>query len=90
MFFVTNTVAAHVDDYSHSTKMLFKFSTVLFAATIATFLFAGQTNAVADNDVDACNGSNHYDVGHDCAFGESQGTCQLNSCQVLVCVPNAN
>ncbi|KAF9027947.1 hypothetical protein BDZ89DRAFT_1066492 [Hymenopellis radicata] len=71
MFFVTNTVTAHVDD--------------------AAFLFAGQTNAVADNDVDACNGSNHYDAGHDCAFGESQGSaCQLNSCQVLVCVPNAN
>ncbi|KAF9019549.1 hypothetical protein BDZ89DRAFT_1139270 [Hymenopellis radicata] len=49
--------------------MLFKFSTILF---VAAFLFAGQTNAVADNAVDACNGSNHYDVGHDCAFGQSK------------------
>ncbi|KAF9027964.1 hypothetical protein BDZ89DRAFT_1113244 [Hymenopellis radicata] len=59
--------------YSHSTKMLLKFSAILF---VAAFLFASQTNAVADNDVDACNGSNHYDVGHDCAFGESQGRLQ--------------
>ncbi|KAF9027963.1 hypothetical protein BDZ89DRAFT_1066522 [Hymenopellis radicata] len=24
--------------------------------------------------VDACNGSNHYDVGHSCAFSDSQGS----------------
>ncbi|KAG7445035.1 uncharacterized protein BT62DRAFT_1074590 [Guyanagaster necrorhizus] len=52
------------------------------------FLFAGQANAIAANDVDACNGSNHYSVGHSCAFQESQGICQTNSCGVLICVPN--
>ncbi|SJL00688.1 uncharacterized protein ARMOST_04001 [Armillaria ostoyae] len=42
-------------------------------ALAAVFLFAGQANAIAANPVDACNGSNHYSVGHSCAFQESQG-----------------
>ncbi|KAK0228804.1 hypothetical protein IW262DRAFT_1456022 [Armillaria fumosa] len=42
-------------------------------ALAAVFLFAGQTNAIAANPVDACNGSNHYSVGHSCAFQDSQG-----------------
>ncbi|KAK0196842.1 hypothetical protein F5146DRAFT_1217824 [Armillaria mellea] len=57
-------------------------------ALAAVFLFAGQANAIAANAVDACNGSNHYSVGHSCAFQDSQGTCQNNNCGVLVCVPN--
>ncbi|KAK0196874.1 hypothetical protein F5146DRAFT_1129680 [Armillaria mellea] len=43
-------------------------------ALAAMFLFAGQANAIADNPVDACNGSNHYSDGHSCAFQQSQGT----------------
>ncbi|KAK0483932.1 hypothetical protein IW261DRAFT_1332623 [Armillaria novae-zelandiae] len=43
-------------------------------ALAAVFLFAGQANAIAANDVDACNGSNHYSVGHSCAFQDSQGS----------------
>ncbi|SJL00633.1 uncharacterized protein ARMOST_03946 [Armillaria ostoyae] len=42
-------------------------------ALAAMFLFAGQANAIADNPVDACNGSNHYSDGHSCAFQQSQG-----------------
>ncbi|KAK0483975.1 hypothetical protein IW261DRAFT_1561756 [Armillaria novae-zelandiae] len=40
------------------------------------FLSVGQVNAaalIADNAVDACNGSNDYGVGHSCAFKQSQG-----------------
>ncbi|KAF8917352.1 hypothetical protein CPB85DRAFT_1431280 [Mucidula mucida] len=71
--------------------MMFKFTNLIFAAVAAAFLLAFQASAapaVADNDVDACNGSNHYGVGHSCAFAQSQGTCQNNSCGVLICVPN--
>ncbi|PBK60612.1 hypothetical protein ARMSODRAFT_722093 [Armillaria solidipes] len=57
-------------------------------ALAAMFLFAGQANAIAANPVDACNGGNHYSVGHSCAFKQSQGTCKTNNCGVLVCVPN--
>ncbi|PBK78408.1 hypothetical protein ARMSODRAFT_39978 [Armillaria solidipes] len=57
-------------------------------ALAAMFLFAGQANAIADNPVDACNGSNHYSDGHSCAFQQSQGICHTDSCGVLVCVPN--
>ncbi|VDB89643.1 unnamed protein product [Peniophora sp. CBMAI 1063] len=70
--------------------MMFKlsFTTVIFA--VAT-LFA-TANALADNDVDACNGSNDYGVGHDCAFsggsGTVEGTCQNNACGNLICKPN--
>ncbi|KAF9048350.1 hypothetical protein BDZ89DRAFT_1057926 [Hymenopellis radicata] len=56
--------------------MMFRVS-VFFAIAAALFV-----------ELDACNGSNHYDVGHDCAFQQSQGTCQLNTCGNLVCVPN--
>ncbi|KAK0484462.1 hypothetical protein IW261DRAFT_838448 [Armillaria novae-zelandiae] len=64
-------------------------------ALAAVFLLAGQANALADNDVDACNGDNHYDLGHSCAFkgpqGKSEGTCQKSnssdpdSSAVLIC-----
>ncbi|KAK0483965.1 hypothetical protein IW261DRAFT_1561755 [Armillaria novae-zelandiae] len=57
-------------------------------ALAAVLLFAGQANATAANPVDACNGGNHYSVGHSCAFKDSQGTCRNNNCGVLVCVPN--
>ncbi|KAG7448075.1 uncharacterized protein BT62DRAFT_1003860 [Guyanagaster necrorhizus] len=52
------------------------------------FLSAGQADAIADNAVDACNGSNNYGVGHSCAFAESQGTCETNACGNLVCIPS--
>ncbi|KAK0224141.1 hypothetical protein IW262DRAFT_1269144 [Armillaria fumosa] len=45
-------------------------------ALAAVFLLAGHANALADNKVDACNGANHYDVGHSCAFKDTQGTSQ--------------
>ncbi|KAK0194674.1 hypothetical protein F5146DRAFT_1135427 [Armillaria mellea] len=52
-------------------------------ALAAVFLLAGQATALADNAVDACNGSNHYDAGHSCAFkgdqGKSEGTCQKDA-----------
>ncbi|KAK0499038.1 hypothetical protein EDD18DRAFT_1350472 [Armillaria luteobubalina] len=41
--------------------------------------------------VDACNGDNHYDLGHSCAFkgdqGKSEGTCQYDGANstVLIC-----
>ncbi|KAI5888680.1 uncharacterized protein SCHCODRAFT_02712848 [Schizophyllum commune H4-8] len=42
--------------------------------------------------VDACNGSNHYGEGHDCAFksadGTAEGICHKDGSGVLVCVPN--
>ncbi|KAF9027897.1 hypothetical protein BDZ89DRAFT_1133879 [Hymenopellis radicata] len=55
---------------------MLKFSVnLLFAVAVLT---SGATAAVhkrtADNDIDACNGSNHYDVGHSCAFADSQGS----------------
>ncbi|KAK7435707.1 hypothetical protein VKT23_019539 [Stygiomarasmius scandens] len=63
-----------------------------FFALAVLSLFAGNVAAVADNDVDACNGKNNYDVGHECAFntpgGVKEGTCQKNACNNLVCVPN--
>ncbi|KAF9048351.1 hypothetical protein BDZ89DRAFT_941223 [Hymenopellis radicata] len=70
--------------------MMFKLSNIFIAAAAAMLIFTGRASAVADNDVDACNGSNDYDVGHDCAFQQSQGSksCQTNSCGVLICVPN--
>ncbi|KAK0184448.1 hypothetical protein F5146DRAFT_239034 [Armillaria mellea] len=61
-------------------------------ALAAVLLFAGHANALASNDVDACNGKNKYGVGHSCAFstseGKAQGTCQNDSDGVLVCIPN--
>ncbi|KZV76614.1 hypothetical protein PENSPDRAFT_747497 [Peniophora sp. CONT] len=72
--------------------MMFKLSTVLFAvATLFT-----TANALAGNPVDACNGSNHYGVGHSCAYsggsgntaGTIEGTCQTDSSGDLVCIPN--
>ncbi|KAK0463821.1 uncharacterized protein EV420DRAFT_1520247 [Desarmillaria tabescens] len=68
--------------------MMFKFASIAMIALTAMFLSAGQVNAIADNDVDACNGSNDYEVGHSCAFAESQGTCQTNACGNLICIPN--
>ncbi|KAF9020375.1 hypothetical protein BDZ89DRAFT_1072298 [Hymenopellis radicata] len=65
--------------------MMFKL-TIQVLAIAAAFLVG--VNAIADDAVDACNGSNHYDVGHSCAFAESQGTCQLNACGNLICIPN--
>ncbi|KAK0463619.1 uncharacterized protein EV420DRAFT_1519174 [Desarmillaria tabescens] len=71
--------------------MMFQIKLTVMALA-AVFLLAGQANALADNDVDACNGSNHYGVGHSCAFktssGKAEGTCQLDSDKVLVCVTN--
>ncbi|KAK0239838.1 hypothetical protein EDD85DRAFT_1021205 [Armillaria nabsnona] len=56
--------------------MMFKFASIAMIALTAMFLSAGQVNAaalIADNAVDACNGSNNYGVGHSCAFKQSQG-----------------
>ncbi|KAG7445034.1 uncharacterized protein BT62DRAFT_846648, partial [Guyanagaster necrorhizus] len=53
--------------------MMFKFTSIAMIALTAMFLSAGQADAIADNAVDACNGSNNYGVGHSCAFAESQG-----------------
>ncbi|KAL1747408.1 hypothetical protein HDZ31DRAFT_61323 [Schizophyllum fasciatum] len=71
--------------------MLYKVA-VLALATFA--LLAGQANGaalLADNDVDACNGSNNYGEGHDCAFksgsGTAKGHCRWNACNVLICKP---
>ncbi|VDB89645.1 unnamed protein product [Peniophora sp. CBMAI 1063] len=76
--------------------MLFKLSNTLFATTLALVVMVGGVSAavperraaaLADNPVDACNGDNQYGVGHDCAWsGGNEGTCQTNSCGVLVCV----
>ncbi|KAK0441857.1 hypothetical protein EV421DRAFT_609237 [Armillaria borealis] len=71
--------------------MMFKFASIATITLTAMFLSAGQVNAaahIADNDVDACNGSNNYGVGHSCAFGQSQGVCENNACGNLICVPN--
>lgn len=80
---------------------MFKLANLIVAALAAGLMLAGQTNAIADNPgqfftrcaqpttdsvlVDACNGSNHYDVGHSCAFQESQGGTRVRSarCSVL-------
>ncbi|KAL1658536.1 hypothetical protein GGF50DRAFT_131644 [Schizophyllum commune] len=69
--------------------MFYKLAIVALASFA---LFSGQVNGaalVADNDVDACNGSNNYGEGHSCAFksssGTRQGTCRWNSCGVLIC-----
>ncbi|KAK0483867.1 hypothetical protein IW261DRAFT_985332 [Armillaria novae-zelandiae] len=72
--------------HSH-TRMLFQIK-LTAVALAAMFLFVGQANAIAANPVDACNGSNNYSDGHSCAFQQSQGICRINSCGVLVCVPN--
>ncbi|KAF9041910.1 hypothetical protein BDZ89DRAFT_1009358 [Hymenopellis radicata] len=69
--------------------MIFKISILAIAAA-----FLVGVNAVADNPVDACNGSNHYGVGHSCAFAHSQGSkrdftaCQYNACGNLICIPH--
>ncbi|KAK0228772.1 hypothetical protein IW262DRAFT_639506 [Armillaria fumosa] len=77
--------------------MMFKFPSITMIALMAVFLSAGQVNAaattalIADNAVDACNGSNDYDVGHSCKFQQVQqyeGFCENNACGNLVCVPN--
>ncbi|TRM60464.1 hypothetical protein BD626DRAFT_407448 [Schizophyllum amplum] len=55
---------------------------------------AGQASAaalLADlNPIDACNGSNHYGGGHDCAFksadGIAEGLCHFDASNVLTCV----
>ncbi|VDB92558.1 unnamed protein product [Peniophora sp. CBMAI 1063] len=68
------------------------FTTTFFA--IAALLVT--VNALADNPVDACNGSNHYGVGHSCAYsggsgntaGTIEGTCQTDDSGDLVCIPN--
>ncbi|KAL1741636.1 hypothetical protein HDZ31DRAFT_66728 [Schizophyllum fasciatum] len=68
----------------------------LAVAAIAAFTFVfGQASAaalLADNPVDACNGSNHYGEGHDCAFksadGTAEGICHFDGSHVLTCVPN--
>ncbi|VDB92550.1 unnamed protein product [Peniophora sp. CBMAI 1063] len=70
-------------------NMMFKLS----AAFLAVATLFVTVNALADNPVDACNGSNHYGVGHSCAFktsdgSTSQGTCQTDSSGDLVCIPN--
>ncbi|PBK60611.1 hypothetical protein ARMSODRAFT_897688 [Armillaria solidipes] len=55
---------------------MFKFASIAMIALTAMFLSAGQVNGaalIADNAVDACNGSNNYGVGHSCAFKQSQG-----------------
>ncbi|KAK0196873.1 hypothetical protein F5146DRAFT_1013286 [Armillaria mellea] len=74
--------------------MMFKFASITMVAVTAMFLSAGQAHAattaalIADNPVDACNGSNHYGVGHSCAFQQSQGFCENNACGNLICVPH--
>ncbi|VDB92582.1 unnamed protein product [Peniophora sp. CBMAI 1063] len=70
-------------------NMMFKLS----AAFLAVATLFVTVNALADNPVDACNGSNHYGVGHSCAFktsdgSTSQGTCQTDASGDLVCIPN--
>ncbi|KAK0503543.1 hypothetical protein EDD18DRAFT_1064777 [Armillaria luteobubalina] len=72
---------------------MFKIASIAMIALTTMFLSAGQVNAaalIADNAVDACNGSNNYGVGHSCAFQQSQGCkfCETNACGNLVCVPN--
>ena len=32
--------------------------------------------------VDACNGSNHYGEGHDCAFKSADGTAEGGKCKI--------
>ncbi|KAK0483868.1 hypothetical protein IW261DRAFT_1605972 [Armillaria novae-zelandiae] len=75
--------------------MMFKLSSITMIALTTMFLSVGQVNAaalIAANPVDACNGSNNYDVGHSCAFKQSQGTaqgfCENNACGNLICVPH--
>ncbi|KZV76615.1 hypothetical protein PENSPDRAFT_679965 [Peniophora sp. CONT] len=75
---------------------MFKLSNTLFATAVALFVMIGGASAatsgrrdiaLADNPVDACNGSNNYGVGHSCAWsGGNEGTCQINASGVLVCV----
>ncbi|VDB92564.1 unnamed protein product [Peniophora sp. CBMAI 1063] len=75
---------------------MFKVSNTIVAALIAVLAMVGDASAgiparrdiaLADNPVDACNGSNHYGVGHSCAWaGGNEGTCQVNPSGVLVCV----
>ncbi|VDB92552.1 unnamed protein product [Peniophora sp. CBMAI 1063] len=75
--------------------MIFKLSDVLLALSVSVASMVGGASAaasvrrdvaLADNPVDACNGSNHYGVGHSCAWqGGNEGTCETNASGVLVC-----
>ncbi|KAL1714645.1 hypothetical protein EV715DRAFT_257130 [Schizophyllum commune] len=71
--------------------MMFKLSSVALAAFGAVFLLAGQARALADNPVDACNGSNHYGEGHSCSYksadGQVDGYCHFTETNVLTCDP---
>ncbi|SJL02522.1 uncharacterized protein ARMOST_05853 [Armillaria ostoyae] len=61
-------------------------------ALAAVFLFAGQANAIASNPYNACNGHNHYGVGHTCAWKDSQGRTSQGICRYqndeLNCIAN--
>ncbi|KAL1747310.1 hypothetical protein HDZ31DRAFT_61367 [Schizophyllum fasciatum] len=69
--------------------MMLKLSSVALAAFGALFLLAGQARALADNPVDACNGSNHYGEGHSCSYksgdGQVDGHCHFTESHVLTC-----
>lgn len=68
-----------------------KFSTAF--STLATVLFfASSVSGLAKDPYAACNGGNHYDVGHCCAFGNGHGPNTIGKCAfaagVLVCDPS--
>ncbi|TRM60444.1 hypothetical protein BD626DRAFT_407547 [Schizophyllum amplum] len=71
---------------------MYKFAILAIAALSFVVGQASAATLLADNPVDACNGSNHYGEGHDCAFksadGTAEGICHKDGSGVLVCVPN--
>ncbi|KAL1747412.1 hypothetical protein HDZ31DRAFT_31989 [Schizophyllum fasciatum] len=71
---------------------MYKFAVLAIAAFTLAFGQASASALLADNPVDACNGSNHYGEGHSCAFksgdGTAEGVCHFNDTHVLVCVTN--
>ncbi|KAI5886019.1 hypothetical protein FB107DRAFT_271256 [Schizophyllum commune] len=71
---------------------MYKLAVAIVAAFAVFFGQASAATLLADNPVDACNGSNHYGEGHDCAFksadGTAEGICHKDGSGVLVCVPN--
>ncbi|KAI5888664.1 uncharacterized protein SCHCODRAFT_02671224 [Schizophyllum commune H4-8] len=72
---------------------MYKFAVAIVAAFAVFFGQASAATLLADNPaVDACNGSNHYGEGHDCAFksadGTAEGVCHKDGSGVLTCVTN--
>ncbi|TRM60443.1 hypothetical protein BD626DRAFT_407617 [Schizophyllum amplum] len=68
---------------------MYKFAVLAIAALSFVVGQASAAALLADNPVDACNGSNDYGEGHSCAFksgdGTAEGVCHFNASNVLVC-----